>query len=237
MNGLFSYNQVIRGHLIRIAETLRRVFRPLARAEREFSHLQTPCSSAVWTSRITILIMFNLGRLQPVRQSEPLLSQAQHSETLKVLSSSVQPPPEYQHLARCAHCTYTFCNICKLPWHGREVCKFNFLYLKYKNGDAHTKVHLEASHRKELFEKLAEQEAANDMSLAWVHSQTKPCPRGHPVEKSGGCNKMVCSVCSIKFCWKCLKEIDGYEHFGKAGVCQLWVEDVMLANERGWVRA
>ncbi len=167
----------------------------------------------------------------------PLLSQAHHSETLKVLSSSVQPPPEYQHLARCAYCTYTFCNICKLPWHGREVCKFNFLYLKYKNGDAHTKAHLEASHGKELFEKLAEQEAANDMSLAWVHSQTKPCPRGHPVEKSGGCNKMVCSVCSIKFCWKCLKEIDGYEHFGKAGVCQLWVEDVMVANEHGWVRA
>ena len=152
-------------------------------------------------------------------------------------SSATKPLQDmsYQHLARCAYCSYTFCNRCKLPWHGREGCRLNFIYLKYKNGDAETRARLEASHGKELFDKLAEDAKADEMSAAWVHSQTKPCPRGHPVEKSGGCNKMICSVCGEKFCWKCLKKIDGYEHFGQAGGCQLFVGDNMVANEHGWV--
>ena len=144
------------------------------------------------------------------------------------------PDSVYQHLARCAYCSYTFCNRCKMPWHGREGCKLNFLYQKYKNGDAEIRAKLEASHGRALFEKLAEDERANEMSEAWVLSQTKPCPRGHPVEKINGCNKMVCSVCGEKFCWKCLKKIEGYEHFGAAGGCQLFAGDVMVANEHGW---
>ena len=46
---------------------------------------------------------------------------------------------------------------------------------------------------------------------------------------------MICSVCGEKFCWKCLKKIDGYEHIGQAGGCQLFVGDNMVANEHGWV--
>lgn len=70
----------------------------------------------------------------------------------------------YEHLARCGYCSYTFCNRCKLPWHGREGCRLNFLYLKYKNGDAQVRESLEASHGRELFEKLAEDERADAMS-------------------------------------------------------------------------
>ncbi len=140
----------------------------------------------------------------------------------------------YRHLARCAYCSYTFCHRCKMPWHGGDGCKLNFLYQKYKNGDAELRAKLESSHGRALFKKLADDERANKMSEAWVSSQTKPCPRGHPVQKIDGCNKMVCSVCGAKFCWKCLKKIDGYEHFGAVGGCQLFADDVMVANEHGW---
>ena len=150
-------------------------------------------------------------------------------------AAQMQSISVYEHLARCGYCSYTFCNRCKLPWHGREGCRLNFLYLKYKNGDAQVREALEASHGCELFEKLAEDERANEMSEAWVLSQTKPCPCGHHVQKIDGCNKMVCSVCGEKFCWKCLKKIDGYEHFRAAGGCRLFVDDTpMVANEHGW---
>lgn len=152
-------------------------------------------------------------------------------------SAPLLPDNTYRHLARCAYCSYTFCNRCKMPWHsgGDGGCKLNFLYQQYKNGDAKLRAKLEASHGRAFFQKLAEDERANKMSEAWVRSQTKPCPRGHPVQKINGCNKMICSVCGEKFCWKCLKRIDGYEHFGAVGACQLFNDDgLMVANEHGW---
>ena len=33
------------------------------------------------------------------------------------------------------------------------------------------------------------------------------------IQKTSGCNKMVCTNCSTRFCWKCEKEISGYDHF------------------------
>eukprot|EP01065_Artemidia_motanka_P050850 TRINITY_DN8793_c1_g1_i1.p1 TRINITY_DN8793_c1_g1~~TRINITY_DN8793_c1_g1_i1.p1 ORF type:complete len:514 (+),score=79.95 TRINITY_DN8793_c1_g1_i1:77-1543(+) len=41
-------------------------------------------------------------------------------------------------------------------------------------------------------------------SSAWIASKTKPCPSCHvSIEKSGGCNHMVCRSCQYQFCWIC----------------------------------
>ncbi len=41
----------------------------------------------------------------------------------------------------------------------------------------------------------------------WIHCHTKECPKCHAtIEKSGGCNHMVCrnTSCKAEFCWVCL---------------------------------
>lgn len=52
--------------------------------------------------------------------------------------------------------------------------------------------------------------SAEEQQTETVLSTTsKPCPGcGAPVEKSGGCNHMKCSVCGTPFCWLCGKRIE-----------------------------
>lgn len=43
-------------------------------------------------------------------------------------------------------------------------------------------------------------------SEAWLKQHSRPCPRCKaPIQKSGGCNHMTCSGCSLKFCWACMR--------------------------------
>lgn len=52
-------------------------------------------------------------------------------------------------------------------------------------------------------------------SLAWIATHTKACPnpkcRG-AIERSSGCNKVVCTACNTAMCWAC-----GAEYFKAAG--------------------
>lgn len=44
------------------------------------------------------------------------------------------------------------------------------------------------------------------------------------IERSMGCNKMTCSQCSAYFCYKCGKQINGYDHF-REDQCVLFDEE------------
>lgn len=56
-----------------------------------------------------------------------------------------------------------------------------------------------------------------DPSIRWYYVHTiisagdiKACPRCHTYivkMDDGSCNHMVCAMCSVEFCWLCLKEI------------------------------
>ena len=52
---------------------------------------------------------------------------------------------------------------------------------------------------------------------------SKACPTcNNPIQKSEGCNKMICARCSTKFCWRCLvvlPEKDPYSHFSIQNEC------------------
>jgi hypothetical protein len=40
----------------------------------------------------------------------------------------------------------------------------------------------------------------------WIKANTRPCPAcGSPIEKTGGCNAMVCGACRSPFCWACMR--------------------------------
>jgi Zn finger protein HypA/HybF involved in hydrogenase expression len=48
----------------------------------------------------------------------------------------------------------------------------------------------------------------------WIHQHTRPCPAcGSPIQKSGGCNAMVCGACSSPFCWACMRAKSVCNHF------------------------
>jgi len=75
--------------------------------------------------------------------------------------------------ATCPVCTHTFCGSCGEGPHGKEGCD--------KAGDQ-----------------------AYAMWKKRKGDAVKPCPGcGHHVEKTGGCNALVCSRCRSKFCWGC----------------------------------
>ena len=70
----------------------------------------------------------------------------------------------------------------------------------------------------------------------FVRERSKPCPScGAAIEKTGGCNKVVCAMCKGRMCWKCEAAIDGYEHF-RGGGCVLLDEPQITEWEEEWER-
>ncbi|ETN78409.1 hypothetical protein NECAME_10355 [Necator americanus] len=52
----------------------------------------------------------------------------------------------------------------------------------------------------------------------------KACPRCHTYivkMDDGSCNHMVCAMCSVEFCWLCLKEISDLHYLSPTG-CTFW---------------
>lgn len=43
----------------------------------------------------------------------------------------------------------------------------------------------------------------------WIRLNSKPCPTcSVPIEKTTGCNHMICTQCNTEFCWLCLAVLD-----------------------------
>jgi len=59
--------------------------------------------------------------------------------------------------------------------------------------------------------------------MLYIRNCSKPCPNcAFSIQKSEGCNKMMCNNCHTKFCWKCLKilcNVNPYLHFEESKEC------------------
>ena len=52
------------------------------------------------------------------------------------------------------------------------------------------------------------------LDMKYITKEAKQCPTCKmAVQKSEGCNKMMCTNCGNYFCFKCGRAITGYEHF------------------------
>ncbi|OCH90674.1 hypothetical protein OBBRIDRAFT_776647 [Obba rivulosa] len=85
---------------------------------------------------------------------------------------------------------------------------------------------LDADHRP-LICKLASKwmsSARDDAGTAqWIKANTRTCPRcQNNIEKSGGCNRILCRQCKYQFCWLCMRnwDVHGYNN----AVCNVWKE-------------
>jgi len=113
-------------------------------------------------------------------------------------------------VAFCQNCEYRFCMKCQETFHPFQRCKS--LVVK----------------EEVLFHKLkGKVDISNSLNSAlsnlFINKYTKLCPKCKaPIIKAGGCNKIICKKCEIFFCWLCLQQIQGYEHFG--GNCVLFTD-------------
>ncbi|XP_015601171.1 E3 ubiquitin-protein ligase RNF14 isoform X2 [Cephus cinctus] len=123
-----------------------------------------------------------------------------------------------ERMANCPACQYAFCVYCKMVYHGIEPCKLKSvekqqLVMEYQKASDERKIHLEERYGKKQLLALVH----NTMSEMWIDEYTKKCPECNAaIEKSDGCNKMICWRCNTYFCWICggrLNHKSPYLHF------------------------
>ncbi|CAG8492359.1 5975_t:CDS:2 [Racocetra fulgida] len=88
---------------------------------------------------------------------------------------------------------------------------------EYMKADESTKAIMELRYGTKNLEKLVRDANAELETSKWVKSNTQPCPQCEtPIEKSMGCNHMLCTRCETHFCYLCGLWIDPkepYQHF------------------------
>ncbi|OWF45776.1 E3 ubiquitin-protein ligase RNF14-like [Mizuhopecten yessoensis] len=126
------------------------------------------------------------------------------------------------NMGSCPSCSYSFCTLCKLVFHGKSPCRvkadgFKKLREEYQNADEENKRFLEKKYGKKTIEQALEEAFTND----WMESFAKQCPGcGAHIQKMDGCNKMTCMKCRSYFCWLCMSELsrnNPYKHFNQPG--------------------
>ncbi|GAV52619.1 hypothetical protein ZYGR_0AG06100 [Zygosaccharomyces rouxii] len=134
-------------------------------------------------------------------------------------------------MIQCSNCEFTFCFDCLHSWHGyNNVCGKKVSIPKdivesYVNsleltGLEDRKMALEAKYGKRILEMEADAYVSDkllDEAVNAEGSNLQRCPRCRVVvQRSEGCNKMKCTVCSTPFCYICGEMLyidDPYEHF------------------------
>lgn len=132
-----------------------------------------------------------------------------------------------ENTADCPKCLFVFCTLCMEGRHPGVKCvstetRLAMLRKKAEGGGASAVAEL----RRQEHEM---------MSLAEIEKTSKQCPScGMAIQRSEGCNKMVCLACAAAFCYLCGKQISGYDHFRAGGSCVLFDEAEILRWERRW---
>jgi E3 ubiquitin-protein ligase RNF14 len=133
------------------------------------------------------------------------------------------------HCARCVHCQYVFCSLCREGWHPGSTClnperRLEVLAARARGDEDCAGDDARRRHKAQV---------ADAMALRYVEREGKRCPTcGTGVVKSEGCNKMKCGNCAGYFCYKCGEACTGYEHFREGGACSLFDVEAIAAWER-----
>ncbi|CAG8563481.1 4998_t:CDS:2 [Funneliformis mosseae] len=142
----------------------------------------------------------------------------------KVCQAPVKKDPSVEKLCVCTKCTFAFCWFCQRTWHGVGVpCAISNIkkvVQEYMTADQATKSMLELRYGTKNIEKLVKDAQEELETDKWKKSNTQNCPQCETaIEKSMGCNHMLCTRCQTHFCYLCGNWIDPkepYRHFNNA---------------------
>lgn len=96
-----------------------------------------------------------------------------------------------QFTMQCPSCDTSYCAKCLTQHSARITCQ-------------------EAKENKTVIADKEEQEKATQR---WKEQNSRPCPQCKvSIEKSEGCNHMVCRTCKHEFCWQCMKPYSAKGH-------------------------
>ncbi|OCT88547.1 E3 ubiquitin-protein ligase RNF14 [Xenopus laevis] len=142
----------------------------------------------------------------------------------------------------CSNCSYAFCTLCKMAYHGVANCyikekiisasdedqeageaewtpeDFSYVRDEFLAADKAGKKLLVEEYGMEFIKKAVDKE-----STEWLKMNCKSCPYcSAKVQKNGGCNMMLCIKCRTSFCWLCLTVLtktNCYSHFNESLSC------------------
>lgn len=123
-------------------------------------------------------------------------------------------------MGSCPSCSFVFCALCKLGYHGVSPCTIKAdglqkLKDEWLNGDEETRKFLEKKYGKATVQLAVEESFSNE----WLKNYAKKCPGcSANIQKIDGCNKMTCMKCRAYFCWICngfLSKQNPYSHFSE----------------------
>lgn len=134
-----------------------------------------------------------------------------------------------EQMIRCTNCESTFCFDCLHSWHGyNNKCGAKVTlprivleeYIDIMDTDPERRKKIEAVYGKKVLELEVSDYMAEkmlDIAIAAEDSDLQRCPKCRVVvQRSEGCNRMKCTICSTYFCYICGDNLPletGYEHF------------------------
>lgn len=134
-----------------------------------------------------------------------------------------------EQMIRCTNCESTFCFDCLHSWHGyNNKCGAKVTlpraiveeYIDVMETDLDRKRKIESVYGKKVLELEVSDYMAEkmlDIAIAAEDSDLQRCPKCKVVvQRSEGCNRMKCMICTTYFCYLCgdnLPMESGYEHF------------------------
>ncbi|CAB4068724.1 RNF14 [Lepeophtheirus salmonis] len=117
----------------------------------------------------------------------------------------------------CPACGFVFCSKCLCTYHGINPCKDPLEKLREL---------IDKTKDEESKKKLLEDSQNETLCLDLIEKISRHCPKClSSIQKSAGCNSMVCTKCSTRFCYICgikLPITNPFEHYSdkKKSVCQ-----------------
>jgi len=126
----------------------------------------------------------------------------------------------------CPKCSFTFCGKCFRAYHPGVSCESR----EFQQVLDLSNPRLQQS----MQERLATQRL--------IQQSTVPCPTcAIAIEKTEGCNHMLCTFCGTHFCWNCGKAImlsNPYDHFSSTGCKAFNDEDIeRIRMQQGFLGA
>lgn len=206
---------------------------------------QLKCPERDCQSALSPIILRELLSVEDFERWERLLFQ----QTLDGMSDVLYCPrcntvvvhdeDEESKLAQCRECFFSFCTECQMGWHSTQPCgndgEENLATSPTKPNEKRRKPKKQVDELDEMVTKKVKKKTFNPtlMNYSFLMLQKRlgnyqRCPKCRiMVEKTAGCNMMVCSRCRQMFCWTCGKKISGYNHFSSCG------ENAIQARGRG----